>query len=254
VLDCLGAARVGRKRALAGAAGALMIALLSLASFFIGYTFAPGVDGFRFPYGDLLAYPRYAALMFANVFGLKVHDRVGATFVGVILLACAVGVLAHHLRLMVRRDAAPESRSRVVALLLGFALVFALLTAVGRAFLGVSTADSSRYYLYLVPGILGLYFHLLTLRAATLRRWGVTVLLLAALAAGLHLSRQDEAAMAWVSNGKRAWRNCYLETEDIAGCDRATRFKIYPRPEATGLKQKLDFLERNRLNLYAGEP
>jgi hypothetical protein len=52
-------------------------------------------------------------------------------------------------------------------------------------------------------------------------------------------------------DGRSAWRNCYLARHDIHHCDTLTHFQIYPQPEATHLQEKLDLLERNRLNLYA---
>jgi len=46
---------------------------------------------------------------------------------------------------------------------------------------------------------------------------------------------------------------CYLRTEDIDFCDAATKFRIYPRPEATGLKQKLQYLKERRLSFFADQ-
>jgi hypothetical protein len=252
--DCYRAARTQRRGAAVGGLLAFVIALLSLASFFVGYAFVPGAEGFHFPYANVLAYPWYAGLMFANVLGFKAQNGLGASVVGIVLLACVVGALVHHLRLMVRRHGEAERASRIVTILLTYSLLFALGTAIGRVQLGAASADSSRYYLYLIVGALGLYFHLLTLESRTIRRWGTTALVIGAVVAGLHTTRVDEHSISWTSNGKSAWKTCYLRTEDIAGCDRATGFMIYPRPEATGLKRKLDYLKRHRLNLYAGEP
>lgn len=253
--DCYCAMRTKQKGALIGGIVAFVTALLSLASFFIGYAFVPGVDSFRLPYGNVLAYPWYAGLMFANVFGLKAaRHLVIPSVAGIALLVCVVGVLIHHLRLMLRRDGGTESISRIVTILLGYSLLFGLGTAIGRVQLGGYSADGSRYYPYLAIGILGLYFHLLTLRRTTIRQWGLTILLFGAVVAGFHMTRLDEDTVHRLSNGKSAWRSCYRQTEDIAGCDKAAGFMIYPRPEATGLKEKLDYLKRNKLNLYADDP
>ena len=65
------------------------------------------------------------------------------------------------------------------------------------------------------------------------------------------MGHHDGGTVAWLSNGKRNWRDCCLRTEDIANCNRATGFQIYPQPDATQLKEKLEFLKRNHLNLYA---
>ena len=146
------------------------------------------------------------------------------------------------------------STSRIVTILLGYSLLFGLGTAIGRVQIGAYGAGSSRYYPYVTIGILGLYFHLLTLRRTAPRKWGVTILLLGAVVAGLHLTRLDEFTMSQISNGKRVWRECYLQTEDIARCDKATKFPICPPQEAAKLKERLDYLKRNKLNLYANDP
>jgi hypothetical protein len=57
-----------------------------------------------------------------------------------------------------------------------------------------------------------------------------------------------------MTNGKRAWRECYMARHDSFGCDNLTKFQVHPHPEATHLQEKLDFLERNHLNLYADSP
>jgi hypothetical protein len=50
--------------------------------------------------------------------------------------------------------------------------------------------------------------------------------------------------------GKRAWAQCYLVTESIPSCGKV--FNIYSYPEQTHLKEKLDYLKENGLNLYDG--
>ena len=253
-LDCVHAARAGRRGALAGGIAALAVALLSLASFFVGYTFVPGVEAFHFPYRNVLAYPWYAGLVFANVVGLKAHDGALASVAGLALLACVAGALVGQLRVPAGGDGNGERASRVAVILLGFSLLFGLGAAVGRVHLGADSADSSRYYLYAVAGVLGLYFHLLTVRRTAVRRAGLGLLVAGSLVAGLHLTRLDRDTVNREANGKREWKACYLATADIAGCDRVAAFAIYPHPEATALQAKLDYLKRNQLNLFAGDP
>jgi hypothetical protein len=253
-IDCYGALRDRQKGALAGGMLALGIALLSLGSFFIGYASPPAIECSRWPCGNVLAYPWFAALMFANVFGFKALHLVTSSAVGIAVLACVVGVLFHHLRLTSRGDGEAERTSRIVVILLGYSLLFGVATAIGRVGRGLNAADGSRYYLYVTIGILGLYFHLLTLGKTAIRRWGLAVLLTGSVVAGFHMTPLDEGTVSRFRNGKTRWRSCYLRTEDIEGCDEAAGFMIYPRPEATGLKAKLDYLKRHRLNLYADDP
>jgi len=56
-----------------------------------------------------------------------------------------------------------------------------------------------------------------------------------------------------VSEGKQAWKSCILQTGNIDYCDQATGFPIYPDPRRTHLVEKLQFLQKNRLNLYSGD-
>ena len=252
-LDAWAAWRAGNRRAAAGAGAALGVALLTVAAFFAGYTITPAAACPHAPCPAAWTAPRDAGLMFANAFGLKWYDGAGP-IVGIVLLACAAVVLVHHARRLTRREPAAEQASRSASILLGFSLLFVLGAAAGRFQLGAPAAGASRYYLYVATGLLGLYVHLLTVRRTAVRRTGLALAVAGAALAGLHLTGADADTVARLSRGKREWKRCYVATESIAGCDRATGFVIYPRPEATGLAAKLDYLKRNQLNLYADAP
>ena len=60
--------------------------------------------------------------------------------------------------------------------------------------------------------------------------------------------------MQYYHDSKENWRKCYLNTEDLRGCDKAVQFAIYPVAERTGLKEKLEYLKRTKQNLYSGLP
>lgn len=62
--------------------------------------------------------------------------------------------------------------------------------------------------------------------------------------------RKDARELEYFGYVKRVWRSCYLARHDFYECDALTNFQIHPRPEETHLQEKLDFLERNHLNLY----
>ena len=55
----------------------------------------------------------------------------------------------------------------------------------------------------------------------------------------------------WYTDGKRAWVECYLRTENISECDKSADFVIYPHPDQTGMKEKLDYLKARQLNLFS---
>jgi hypothetical protein len=54
-----------------------------------------------------------------------------------------------------------------------------------------------------------------------------------------------------LAGGKRAWSACYLRTREIGLCDTATGFAIYPDPERTHLKEKLNYLEAAGLSMFS---
>lgn len=148
-----------------------------------------------------------------------------------------------------KQDATPASG--VIVVLLGYSLLFCLTTAIGRVCLGMDTAQASRYLPYSMLGFLGLYFHLLTTHTSKLRNSVLALFLLGSGFAAIHLTKTDQGTVYWLSHGKSDWKNCYLRAEDIQACDRTTGFKIYSNPAATRLKQKLEYLKANKLNLYA---
>jgi len=139
----------------------------------------------------------------------------------------------------------------VVAVLLIFSLLFCANTALGRLCLGLLTAQSSRYVPYLIPAFLGIYFSCLAARNRGLKRAGTIAFLAIAISAALPVRIGDRSMMAQYHNVKNNWRECYLQHHDIQQCDTLTGTKIYPWPESGHLKEKLDFLEEKKLNLYA---
>ncbi|MGA7929304.1 MAG: hypothetical protein WCA20_25305 [Candidatus Sulfotelmatobacter sp.] len=57
-----------------------------------------------------------------------------------------------------------------------------------------------------------------------------------------------------MSNSKRAWRECYLARHNVEQCNNLTNFQVYFNAQGPRLQKKLDFLERNHLNLFDGSP
>jgi hypothetical protein len=51
---------------------------------------------------------------------------------------------------------------------------------------------------------------------------------------------------------KLKWKSCYLAGGSISECNAYAEFQIEPEPEPQ-LREKLEYLKRHRLNLYAGE-
>jgi len=247
-----------------GIAAALAISIASLASFFVNYKLDPTVDCFSAapaPRNPVL-YLWFVALMFANAADLKMSTL--ATPIGLIaLLLFVVGLLATANRLLSRgSDTWP--RDVAIAALLAYCAVYCLSTAYGRLCLGVAGGTASRYTPYVVLGLFGLYLYALSNRGRNVRVALVLILLAFAILGTRPLNRADAWELEYLSNRKSAWRECYLARHDIYECDVLTHFQIDPNlgtevvtdprgkqpPEAAGLQEKLDFLERNHLNLY----
>jgi hypothetical protein len=242
----------GRRRA-APTAIALVISLLSFASFYIKYTFEPSAPNFRFPDPLFYLYPHMMALLFANGAGF-VGTSLLPSIVGWTLMLAALFVLFIHTRALLFADETEPRPTRqiriVIWILITFSLLFDAGMAVGRISFGVQMATVSRYVTLILPALLGLYFHLLTLRPAPWR----TAILIGATAIlaifALHLRTREEISMLTYRNTKNRWREVYRQTDDIAIASRAVGTVIHPTPDKTHLKQKLDYLKQHHLSFF----
>lgn len=220
-------------------------AIGSLSAFFVGYRFMPAVDCFVFPAPHPLDYLRFLGLFLGHAAGLPVLGGAWQwCFIGVAVASLGFGAVA--LALSWRE---PSPFWCAVAALQGFALLFGLNSAVGRVCLGTGTAVASRYVPYAIAGCFGIYLALSRLRGpAWLRPAALTVALICA--AATSFPGRNRGGIAYLSSAKAGWRACYLQTHDLDSCQKAGELPIYPRPVATELQQKLDFLEQRRLNLF----
>ena len=235
-----------------GTAVALTASIASLASFFVGYKFQPAVDCFSAAPRNPLVYAWFAALMFASAAGLKILSLIFATLVGSIAWLLVVGGLLVTGKRLFAQKSGTWSRDAAIAALLAYCVVFCLNTAYGRLCLGLAGAGASRYTPYVVLGFFGSYLYALSNRGRGLRISLVLVLLAFSMLSARPLDRKDAADNERFDSGKRAWRECYLVRHDLYECTALTGVQIYPDPERTHLQEKLDFLERNHLNLYDG--
>jgi hypothetical protein len=189
--------------------------------------------------------------MFASVVNIEILSITLATVVGSIAMLLLLVSLRVVVKKLLERQAEHWSRDAVIAALLAYCAVFCLNTAYGRLCLGLVGATGSRYTPYLVLGFLGLYLLALSNQHRNLRALLVLVSLVFATLSARPLNRYDTRIVEKMSNGRRVWRECYLAEHGIHECDSRMHFQIYPHPEATHLQEKLDFLKRNRLNLYS---
>jgi hypothetical protein len=225
---------------------AVLVAVLSLASFFYHYRWDPTLSC-PFPDRHPWNYAWFASLLMSYFLGLRAV--VVASVVGAFVTAGALAILVYSgVRLWRNRGWSPVDLN--VTILLGFTFIFAANAAVGRTCQGMpEAAQFSRYMGLLVPAFLAMYFHLLTWRN---KQWRValTVLLLAATLPG-SFRIPNGYSPQFVHDGKLAWKTCMLQTGNIGYCDQVTGFPVYPLPRRTHLLEKLEFLRSNHLNLYS---
>jgi len=186
------------------------------------------------------------SLMFANIFGVR-HDLVFASFLGIACLLFAVVVLAENAR-AVWKETPARGTNLVIAILVGYSLLFSLGTAAGRVCLGIEAARPSGYVTLLIPGLLGIYFHLLSRPDGNRRRVLFAVFFFLLLPGSV---QGYTGEMRYYAERKRWWKDCYMKNENVEFCNQVTRFKLYWWPEGMRLQEKLQYLKENRLNLYA---
>ena len=227
---------------------ALGLALISFASFFYHYRWMPAVSCFVFPDPHPLNYSWFISLELSLFVGIR-RSLVLASVLGAGLMLALVTLLVWHGVRLWRATYWADLDVTIVALL-GFTLLFALNAAIGRVCLGMPAAgQSSRYMGLLVPAFLATYLHLVSWRDGTKKAVALTLFALIVLPNTLKMHRDPVE-----ENGKRAWQACYLKVEDIDYCDRVTGYPTHWDPAATHLKEKLDYLKRNRLNLFSVPP
>jgi len=237
---------------------ALALAVLSLAAFFLHYAWNPAVDCFdsALVSRSWLDYPHFAALMCANYAGFDGLTSRHPWLWGATLLALlALSLLAVVVRIARARSVAKEAATALVVsfALLSFSLVFCAAVAHGRLCLGLAAAQESRYMPYLTPGFLGAYFCLYRSKARPWIRHAALAGFLAASAyAGWPVHLGDQLEISGFHSTKLNWKNCYLSTKNIAFCNRQVGRRISNPAEAANLQQKLDYLEREHLNLFDG--
>lgn len=225
----------------------LLIAGVSLGSFFMNYSTVPVTQVVALNANRLLLYPRFISDLFLHFLGADPGSVPTEIFGGAIFLGM-VFIFGKHVLELMKRDQAPSGQHLVGTALIGYTLCFSASNAVGRALFGVEQAYSSRYVTLMIPAYLAAYFYLLS------RAWrGARALVLGSFVVLMLQSclRKPYPAINWFTYNKRAWAACYVRTEDIEYCNKLTGFEIHPSPTGTNLKEKLDYLKKHRLNLFA---
>jgi hypothetical protein len=248
--DAYRAFRAGERAQAGVCLGALGVALLSMASFFLGYRFEPAVDCFEFPFHDPAAYLLFVSLMFSRFFCL-VGPR--SYPFGLLLAGSCVAVAAYHGARLVSAEQARRPLHGAIFTLAAFSLLFAANTAVGRVCTGLGSASASRYGTLMVPAILGIYLHLAQAASNTSGRALYAVFALLVVGGTALVPPSQMRAMEFYRVNKGRWAESYRRTLNVDAADAETGFAVYPLPEKTRLAAKLRFLKDHHLNLFSSE-
>jgi hypothetical protein len=218
----------------------------SLALFFLGYVFRSAAACFQFPYPSPSAYPVFMGFMFAKFLGLK-HGTVFPAAIGIFFVLLSVGVCGRQFW-SVWKCGIKEQRSFVGFTLAAYTLLYASAAAVGRVCLGMQAAGAARNLTLLIPGFLALYFQILMDRDSRRRNVLGLVFVLILIPGCVQRNHKE---IEGFSAMKRAWKDCYRRTENIKYCDQVSHLQLFPWPEGIHMREKLEYLKQNRLNLYA---
>lgn len=229
----------------------ILLAIFTIYFFLIDFHYNAIAAPFEFPYSKPWEYIIFVALSYSNFFGAQGY-AIPTMIIGPVILIIVFFVLMRHVIFLIKHSFNTNSSdvllSKTIVVLIGFSLLFSFGTAVGRISLGLGAAQSSRYIPYLVPSIIGVYLHVasLNIKFKPLLILGMFLLLISA----SFITNRNFNLICRVSEGKIAWKNAYFEFENISKADEIAKFKIYPYPDRTKLKEKLNYLKKNKLNLY----
>jgi hypothetical protein len=235
-----------RERSMYGAS--IVASLASLGLFFYGLVPQAATDCFQFPHVRPWEYVPYAGFVLTRPFGLMASVATAPLLLATgafTAMTAFVGYAAFRLF----RSRGSSVFWAVITSLSGFALLFATSSAVGRVCLGLDSANASRYIPYVLSGLLALHLVIRKFSPRSPVAYALLpVFLIACISKEGNRRSADEAADYF--KYKQRWRECYLSMHDIGACDAWAGHPVYPRPEATRLQQKLDWLEARRYSLF----
>ena len=248
LLLIMSSARGVTRRERAVYAGGIALCAATLALFLYGLLPISSTDCFRFPHDRPQEYLPFTGFVVARPLGFRAGDSLLEVVAASVAAVVMVGFVAYAaVRLL--RTRGQSVLWTVTSSLTGFALLFAVASAVGRVCLGFGSANASRYIPYLLPAMLAVYLVVRTY--ANHSHWArilLPVFLMACIAKELPDVSEYEGGV--YLRYKQRWRACYLAMHDIGACDAWAGHAVYPSPELTHLQQKLDWLEARRYSLF----
>ena len=238
--------------------GVLAAGVSTLLLFLYRYQFVVSADGFQVLRPDPTDYLRFVAAMLSHF--LLMVQRASPWFLypaGALLLAGWLGAFFWGVRALSRSGpTTSDQRSlwQVCVVLAGCSLAFAVLTAYGRAQLGVGSAMASRYTALLLPGVLAVYLLLFQHRD----RWGPLLLALLLLFAVRVVPETREAFLLgrYYAGMKLCWLEQYRVGGGVAAADarvQALDARAQFQPGWLGRQVQWDLMERERLGPLAAQ-
>lgn len=236
-------------------AGLILLLLIgAVAVFAHGYHWDRGSKSWHFFGPDWWNYPRFCALMFTNLLGLRSMSALATTAGAVLLVLVAAAFIAATAKIW-RREA--TARDKAVWLLTCTSLVYVALTAFGRLSINIQAAFMWRYTTLMTPAVCGL--------AIAAEQWPfwqqgarkfcfmIAWMMLAGFIWGHFKPEQNGALYA---DAKRNWIASYLKSHDLHTANKESGFGVYfPAPDSPLIAQKLHWLEQHHLSFFrTGEP
>lgn len=225
---------------------------VALGVFAIGYRWDPAVPGWRFPVPEWWNYPKFCAYMHGSLLGVREVSATALVLGSVLCLAVCVAWLWSLVRI-VRGSA--DARTRVVALLGGAGLSFAVFTAIGRLPVNIQAAFMWRYLPLLVPGVCALILAAEACKPRLGRAgpWLVDCAAVA-LAGWIWMNFVPEGYSDAVARGKERWIEAYRATRDLSRANADAEFDVLSSdPESELVRRRLQWMEREHLG-FMREP
>jgi len=151
-------------------------------------------------------------------------------------------------RLLDRRNAEPISE--IIFFLLGFTLLHGCAAAYGRACLGTRAAYTSRYFPYMLPGYIAVYFWILSKSKPQIKKIGLGFLCLSHLVLEIFLYGRQLPKVKAELISREAVRACLVEGGELLECEKLVGFQIHPSSEKAQISGRVEFLRNHRLGPF----
>jgi len=244
--------RPGTKGAKTNRSQAGLILLIlggAVIAFAHGYQWGGGVPGWRFPVPNWWDYPRFCALMFTSLIGIR---AISATTVaiGATMLILVLGAFVMATVKIWRGEV--TAGAKTVWVLTGSSLAYAMFVAIGRLPFNLEAAFMWRYITLMTPGVCGLAIAAegwAISRSKVMQRYiAIGWIIFAGIIWANFLPEQYGAAIA---KGKRAWVASYLRTRDLRTANKEADCDVYfPAPNSPFIAERLNWLEQRHLSFF----